>query len=69
VNPCEYFDTDYADSTEDAPLGKAITDAAMKEQLAAFRATLIGANDEDADVFTKTYAGAIKFTDTASESY
>ncbi len=69
VNPCEYFDTDYADSTAETPLGKAITDAAMKEQLAAFRATLIGANAEDADVFTKTYSGIIKFTVTASASY
>ncbi|MBQ1261318.1 MAG: hypothetical protein IIY01_00145, partial [Clostridia bacterium] len=46
-----------------------IPDAQMKTELAAFRATLIGANAEDADVFTKAYEGTIKLTVTASASY
>ena len=68
-NPSVYFDTEYADSTAETPLGKAITDAAMKEQLAAFRATLIGADASDEDVFTKEYKGTITFTVTAAASY
>ena len=68
-NPGVYFDTEYADSTAETPLGKAVTDAAMKEQLAAFRATLIGAETSDADVLTREYTGTITFTVTASASY
>ena len=58
-----------ADNTAETPLGKAVTDAAMKEQLAAFRATLIGAETSDADVLTREYTGTITFTVTASASY
>ena len=46
-----------------------IPDAQMKTELAAFRATLIGADASDEDVLTKEYKDAIKFTVTASASY
>lgn len=59
-NPCEYYDLDET--------GKAITDAAMKEQLAAFRAILVEATEGE-DALAKPYSGTIKFTVTAAASY
>ena len=43
----------------------------MKEQLAAFRLTLIGGVDASTneDVLTVPYSGTIKFTVTAAASY
>lgn len=68
-NPSVYYDTDYAESTTETPLGKAISDAQMKEELAAFRATLIDANAGDTDVFEKAYSGNINFAVHAAASY
>lgn len=64
MNPSLYYDQETDPEAEGY-----ISDATMKADLAAFRATLIGANAEDADVFTKEYKGTIKFTVTASASY
>lgn len=64
MNPSLYYDQ-ITDPEQDSY----IPDAQMKTELAAFRATLIGADASDEDVLTAEYSGTIKFTVTASASY
>lgn len=64
MNPSLYYDQ-ITDPEQDGY----ITDAQMKTELTAFRATLIGAETSDADVLTREYTGTITFTVTAAASY
>ncbi len=64
MNPSLYYDQ-ITDPEQDGY----ITDAQMKTELTAFRATLIGAETSDPEVLTKEYTGTITFTVTAAASY
>lgn len=64
MNPSLYYDQITDPEHEDY-----ITDAQMKTELTAFRATLIGVETSDPEVLTKAYTGTITFTVTAAASY
>ena len=61
INPCEYYDAHYDDSTEDAPLGEDVSNEKMEEEMEAFLAILhdgLTASDEvDSEGKPVSFAG------------